>query len=113
MRPLAGVVSVVALLLVCIASVACSQAAGTAPSPDAGEPTDPSQLAAPEAGQGVQMVTDAFTVPAGEELQVCYFFKVSQLLQANGMDPTQPLELHRVQVVQKPGSHHMNLFRVR
>jgi len=59
------------------------------------------------------MMTDAFTVPAGEELQVCYFFKVSTLLQANGMDPTQPLELHRVQVVQKAGSHHMNLFRVR
>jgi hypothetical protein len=59
------------------------------------------------------MMTDAFLVPTGEELQVCYFFKVSDLLAANGMDPTQPLELHRIQVVQKPGSHHMNLFRVR
>lgn len=38
---------------------------------------------------------------------------MSDLLTANGMDPTQPLELHRVQVVQEPGSHHMNLFRVR
>jgi hypothetical protein len=59
------------------------------------------------------MLTDLFAVPAGEELQVCYFFKVSDLLAAGGMDPTQPLELHRIQIVQEPGSHHMNLFRVR
>jgi hypothetical protein len=59
------------------------------------------------------MLTDLFKVPPGEELQVCYFFKVSDLLAAGGMDPTQPLELHRIQIVQEPGSHHMNLFRVR
>ncbi len=77
------------------------------------EPTLPSQLAPPPSGTGVQMMTDLFTVAPGEEIQACYFFKVSDLLTANGMDPTQPLELHRVQVVQEPGSHHMNLFRVR
>jgi hypothetical protein len=75
--------------------------------------TDPTKLAPPPSGQGVQLLTDLFSVPAGQELQVCYFFKVSDLLRANGMDPTQPLELHRIQVVQEPGSHHMNLFRVR
>jgi hypothetical protein len=58
-------------------------------------------------------MTDAFTIPAGTEIQACYFFKVSDLAQAAGMDPTQPLQVHRVQIVQKPGSHHMNLFRVR
>ena len=113
MRLPASLLPFAALLLACLAWSGCSQSPGTAASPDAGEPTDPSQLPPPAAGTGVKMVTDAFTVPAGEELQVCYFFKVSDLLQANGMDPTQPLELHRVQVVQKPGSHHMNLFRVR
>jgi hypothetical protein len=113
MRLPVGLVPFAALFLACLAWSGCSQSPGTAASPDAGEPTDPSQLPPPAAGAGVKMVTDAFTVPAGEELQVCYFFKVSDLLQANGMDPTQPLELHRVQVVQKPGSHHMNLFRVR
>jgi hypothetical protein len=76
-------------------------------------PTDPAQLSPPPSGQGVQLMTQAFDVPSGQELQVCYFFKVSALLAANGMDPTQPLELHRIQVVQKTGSHHMNLFRVR
>ncbi len=81
--------------------------------PQQNEPSDPSQLAAPSAGQGVQMKTDAFKVAAGTEIQSCYFFKVSDLEQAAGMDPTKPIDVHRVQIVQKPGSHHMNLFRVR
>ena len=77
------------------------------------EATDPSQLDAPASGQGVQLKTDLFTVPAGTEVQACYFFKVADLLKEGGMDATKPLELHRVEIVQKPGSHHMNLFRVR
>jgi hypothetical protein len=85
----------------------------TAPTTTNQTVTDPTQLQPPPSGEGVQLLTDLFAVPAGEELQVCYFFKVSDLLRANGMDPTQPLQLHRIQVVQKPGSHHMNLFRVR
>jgi hypothetical protein len=105
------VFSTAALLLVLVAWLGCSSQAAAPPTPT--EPTDPTQLAAPPSGTGVQLMTDAFAVSAGEELQVCYFFKVSDLLAANGMDPTQPLELHRIQVVQKPGSHHMNLFRVR
>jgi hypothetical protein len=59
------------------------------------------------------MKTDLFTVPLGTEIQACYFFKVADLLEQGGMDPTKALELHRVEIVQKPGSHHMNLFRVR
>jgi hypothetical protein len=77
------------------------------------EATDPSQLAAPPSGQGVQLETGLFTVPAGTEVQACYFFKVADLLKKGGMDATKPLELHRVEIVQRPGSHHMNLFRVR
>jgi hypothetical protein len=60
------------------------------------------------------MKTDAFHVPAGTELQACYFFKVSDLMAAAGYDPSvTSIPVHRIQVVQKDGSHHMNLFRVR
>jgi hypothetical protein len=88
----------------------CSSPSNPQPSPPV---TDPQALQAPPPGQGVQMKTDAFTVPAGTELQSCYFFKVSDLIQAANMDPTQPIDVHRVQIVQRDGSHHMNLFRVR
>jgi len=107
-RLLAGVTLAALVLLV---GNGCSSPP-PAPPPNQ-DPTDPSQLSPPPSGQGVQMLTNAFAVPAGTEIQACYFFKVSDLEQAAGMDPTQPLEVHRVQIVQKPGSHHMNLFRVR
>ena len=76
-------------------------------------PTDPSQLSPPPTGQGIQIKSQAFDVPSGEEIQACYFFKVSDLLSANGMDPTQPIELHHIQMLIKSGSHHTTLFRVR
>lgn len=107
-----SILTVTVLALVGLLWAGCGPEAAQ-PAPQDTEPTDPSNMPPPPSGQGVQLMTDAFTVSAGEELQVCYFFKVSDLLTANGMDPTQPLELHRIQVVQKPGSHHMNLFRVR
>ena len=97
-----------ALLAAAAASSGCSPAAPAAPGP-----SDPSQLNPPPTGQGVQMLTDAFPVPAGNEIQACYFFKVADLLAQAGMDPAQPIDVHRVQIVQKAGSHHMNLFRVR
>ncbi len=76
------------------------------------EPTDPSQLQPPPSGQGVQLKTDLFTVPASTEVQNCYFFQVSQLEQQFGLATDKPLDVHRVQIVQKAGSHHMNLFKV-
>ncbi|MGH7293675.1 MAG: hypothetical protein ACRELB_02020, partial [Polyangiaceae bacterium] len=107
---LRSITSVAALVLAGALWAGCGQEVGQ-PAPTV--PTDPSQLAPPPSGQGIQLMTQAFDVPAGEEVQACYFYKVSDLLAANGMDPTQPLDLHRIQIVQKPGSHHMNLFRVR
>jgi hypothetical protein len=101
------IVPLVALVLPALV-LCCSS-----PSSPPGAPTDPSELSAPAAGQGFQFGTPVFTIPAGVEEQDCYFFKVSDLAQSGGLDPTQPVELHRVQVVQKPGSHHMNIFRVR
>ncbi|MGO9836396.1 MAG: hypothetical protein ACLP1X_19520 [Polyangiaceae bacterium] len=80
---------------------------------DSGEPTDPADLKAPPTGQGVYMTTGPFAVPAGTEVQDCYFFQVSALEQAAGLPTTQPIDVHRIQIVQKAGTHHMNLFRVR
>jgi hypothetical protein len=76
-------------------------------------PVDPSHLDSPPKGAGFQMTTQELQVPPGTEEQDCYFFKVSDLAQSGGLDATKPVNLHRVQVAQRPGSHHMNIFRVR
>ncbi len=112
---------VVALALLALA--ACSSSSLPAsPVADAGPtdaasldagPTDPGSLQPPPASGGVQMKTDAFDVPAGDEIQNCYFFKVSDLETAAGLPATAPIDVHRVEIVQTPGSHHMNVFRVR
>jgi hypothetical protein len=76
-------------------------------------PTDPAQLDPPPSGAGFQIQTEDIVVPPGVEEQDCYFFQVGELLEAAGMDPTQPLNLNRVQIAQRPGSHHMNIFLVK
>lgn len=76
-------------------------------------PSDNAELTPPPSGQGFQMSTQDISVPAGTEEQDCYFFKVSDLAKANGLDPSQPVPLHRIQIAQRDGSHHMNVFRVR
>lgn len=56
--------------------------------------------------QGLWIRTPEFEVAAGEELQDCYFFQV----------PAQPdgvLWVDRLQLALNPGSHHMNVFRVK
>lgn len=77
------------------------------------EPTDLAQLDPPPDGEGFQLETEDVVVPPGVEEQDCYFFKVSELLEKAGMDPSAPLNLHRVQIAQRDGSHHMNVFRVK
>lgn len=86
---------------------ACSSDPAVAPTP-----ADPSSLSAPLAGQGFQMRTPLFEVPAGQELQDCYFFRVGDLAKTGGLPDGEPVNMHRIQMVQKKGSHHMNLFRV-
>ncbi len=76
-------------------------------------PTDPAQLEPPAKGEGFQFTTEETPVPAGTEEQDCYFFKVSELAVSGGLDATKPVNLHRVQVAQRPGSHHLNIFRVK
>jgi hypothetical protein len=70
-------------------------------------------LEAPPRGKGFQMRTELFPVGAGEEIQSCYFFKVRDLMLANGFSAGESANVHRVQMVQKIGSHHMNVFRVK
>lgn len=87
----------------------CSHKDGTAPLVT----TDPDTLAPPPTGQGVQFKSGDFAIPPGNEAQYCYFFKVSDLAKAGGLDPAKPVNLHRVQVAQRIGTHHLNVFRVR
>jgi hypothetical protein len=75
--------------------------------------TDPAQLKAPLTGEGFQFRTELFSVAPGEEVQDCYFYKVRDLAKAGGLPENEPVNLHRLQMVQKDGSHHMNIFRVR
>src|ERR671916_810171 len=97
----------VAMFLVGSCLVGC----GSEPIPP--EPTDPAQLDPPPQGQGFQIRTDDIEVAPGDEIQNCYFFKVSDLAASNGMAPDSPVHLNRVQIAQTDGSHHMNIFRVR
>jgi hypothetical protein len=75
-------------------------------------PEDPSKLDAPAAGKGFQFESEDTAVASGVEEQDCYFYKVSDLAKAGGLDPSKPVNLHQVQVAQRAGSHHMNIFRV-
>lgn len=70
-------------------------------------------LEPPPAGEGIQLTTGDFEVPAGTDVQACYFFKVSDLAEKFGYAQSEPILLHRTQIAYKIGSHHMNIFRVR
>lgn len=81
--------------------------------PEESNPEPPtSELPPPPEGQGFQFGTGEQPVGPGEEVQNCYFFKVKDLMQQGGVEGAM-LNLHRVQLYQREGSHHMNLFRVR
>lgn len=89
-----------------------SGAGGAAGAGTGGAGGAPEQLDPPPMGQGLQITTGTFDVPPGTEEQDCYFYKVSDLAAAAGL-PAGPVNIHRVQIAQRTGSHHMNLFRVR
>src|SRR6185369_314935 len=80
------------------------------------EPLAPAEdwlLEPPPAGQGVHLTTGDFDVQPGTEEQDCYFYQVRDLAERSGMSPDESIILHRTQIAYKPGSHHMNIFRVR
>ena len=95
-------------LLALATTAACS---GTIEPPGA-VLTDEAALAPVPTGQGFQIVTQETEVPQGVERQDCYFYKAGELAQANGM-AHEPIYLHRIQIGQREGSHHMNIYRVR
>ena len=64
--------------------------------------TDPAALDLPPPEHGLQLATPAFSVPAGTEVQHCYWFKL-----ASDVD----IDVVRFQVKYLAGSHHMNLFQ--
>lgn len=57
--------------------------------------------------EGISLRVPEFEVAAGDEIQDCYFFDVPDL--AGGED----LWIDRLATAINPGSHHMNIFRVR
>jgi hypothetical protein len=70
-------------------------------------PTNGVSLAAPPASQGFQLAVPPFVVPAGQEIQSCYFYTVPAV--GTGTD----VWINHYQIAQTVGSHHMNVFRVK
>jgi hypothetical protein len=58
----------------------------------------------PTAEDGWQLSIEPFAVAPGQEVQRCYFFKVPY---------DQSVFVHRIEVAQTTGTHHMNVFRVK
>ncbi len=85
---------------------------GCSDNPVTPEP-DAAHLEPPPLGQGFQFETEDTMVAPGSEQQNCYFYKVSELAEKGGLDPQKPVFLHRIQMAQREGSHHMNIFRVK
>lgn len=68
------------------------------PTGDNGDLTKPSSVDA-----GFQLTTGTFDVPAGQEVQRCYFFEVPY---------DEPVFVNRIIATHANGSHHFNVFRV-
>jgi hypothetical protein len=90
-----------ASLAFAVASVLTSAACG-----DNQSPFEPWLLDTLTADEGVWVRTPEFPVAAGEEIQDCYFFQVPP--QTSGA-----LWVDRFELALNPGSHHMNVFRVK
>jgi hypothetical protein len=70
------------------------------------QPAAPTDVTLEKPANGFQLSTDSFVVDSGVETQRCYFFTVP----GTGTDP---VYVHRVVATQNPGSHHLNVFRVK
>ena len=71
--------------------------------------TDDVTLEVPEANVGFQFTIPAFDIPVGAELQDCHFFEVPE----NPDRPGEARFISRFHARQNPGTHHMNVFRVK
>lgn len=104
------------LLVATFAAIPMMAVLAGCPAPfEDGDPAtnDPSSLRAPLRGEGFQFRTGLFSVAPGDEVQDCYFYKLSELAKLGGLPENEPINMHRVRMVQREGSHHMNIFRVR
>lgn len=63
-------------------------------------------IAPPPDGQGFQLHVPHFDVAAGDEVQACYFFAIPG---AAGSD----VWVNHFQLATNPGTHHVNIFRVK
>jgi uncharacterized protein YfaP (DUF2135 family) len=77
-------------------------------STDSGVEFQPWTLEALTPEQGFTVLTPQFEVAAGEEVQICYFMRTPDL---NG--DGSPFWIDRTLTAINPGSHHMNVFRVK
>ncbi len=82
--------------------LACALLLAACPKPPHPLPADV-QLDPPPVGRGFQLATPAYDVAAGTEDQRCIFFEA----------PADETWVNRIVTAVNPGSHHMNLFRVR
>ncbi|MCC6806999.1 MAG: hypothetical protein IT381_06225 [Deltaproteobacteria bacterium] len=64
-------------------------------------PKTPADVKLNKPSAGFQLQVGPFDVPAGSELQDCYYFRVKE-----------DAWVHSFQIAQNPGTHHMNMFRV-
>jgi len=72
---------------------------------DSGKETPPEDVTLPDPGPlGWQWTTGTFEVPAGEEIQDCYFYEIPG---------DKPFLVNQVTLAQNAGTHHMNVFRVK
>jgi hypothetical protein len=69
---------------------------------------DPIRLPDLTPAEGFEYRLGPFAVPAGEQVQDCYFVTVPDL--GTGTDP---IRIHRILAAMNPGSHHFNVFRVK
>jgi hypothetical protein len=103
----------IAAVLFALPFVAASVAACTGHSFEEEQPITPDKLQAPLKGEGFQIKTQLFSVAPGEEIQDCYFFNIRELAKQGGLPENEPVNLNRINIVQRDGSHHMNVFRVK
>lgn len=94
-------------LLVALLTVVDCGGGTQAPDPDAGPTPDAgpaSLLEPPPTGGGFQLAIQPFDVPQGAEVQKCYFVEVPS---------DTDIWVNRITLALRPGSHHLNVFRVR
>jgi hypothetical protein len=83
----------------------CGAPDPSGPTVIADPPSNDVVLAPPKTpAQGWQLGTSAFSLDPGQELQQCFFFEVPY---------DHPVFVKHIEIAQNPGTHHMNIFRVR